>query len=531
MTYEQMEMILANPGDYQEKFVEEAKKLKQQKDLSTDKMSEELVDQILANPDDYQDEFVQKANEIKSLRDAGYSAPGKNWAKKYMPVNTNGGFNFNWREAYDKKVDPEDIKSLQSLDDFRKSKMWNTEDEVNLNNIATELRFKDPKEKWSSFMASDRFPEFQKYLEDVRKYQTDQEVNKIFNEDGSLLVDFMLPVSKQYAMRNYDQIRTEPGIYGYLKGVSDMAPAIAADASSNLVMTGAGKGASFIASRPIVSHIYGNLLAPAITETGNVLINDKDPKKAAVNALEGYLVNRQTGKVLDRYIPKAENYFGGKVAERQKVIDDAVNAAVETQKKMKQGATAMNVDAYGDKHFFKWSKNGKRPVEITEDEFLRSKTGHITEPEFDNWVAAQESIRRDPARVLRDIYSAAKTPRADRVSAKEQAKMIREAREAVLGPQIEEGRKKIVEKINSGAKPTIEELREAGLNDKESISNYMRRLTNESVGTYLSNAAGRPRFGQRGLGSFLETVVPGLDLFKEETENEKKSKLRKAYGL
>lgn len=519
MTYEQMEMILANPGDYQEKFVEEAKKLKQQKDLSTDKMSNEMVDQILANPDDYQDEFVQKANEIKSLRDAGYSAPGKNWAKNYMPVNTNGGFNFNWREAYDKRVDPENLKSLQSLDDFRKSKMWNTEDEVNLNNIATELRFKDPKEKWSSFMASDRFPEFQKYLEDVRKYQTDKEVDRIFNEDGSLLVDFMLPVSKQYAMKNYDKINS----------ASDMAPALAADAASNLVMTGVGKGA--VAAKPILSHIYANAAAPIITEAGNVMINRKDPKKAVVNALEGYLVNRQTGKVLDRYIPKAESYFGGKVAERQKVIDDAVNAAVETQKKMKQGATAMNVDAYGDKHFFKWSKNGKHPVEIGEDEFLRSKTGHITEPEFDNWVAAQESIRRDPSRVLRDIYSAAKTPRADRVSAKEQAKMIREAREAVLGPQIEEGRKKIVERINSGAKPTIEELREAGLNDKESISNYMRRLTNESVGTYLGNAAGRPRFGQRGLGSFLETMVPGLDLFKEETENEKKSKLRKAYGL
>lgn len=519
MTYEQMKRILANPDEYQEKYVEEAKKLSQEAQKTGGNMTDKQVDKILANPDNYQDVYVEEANKRKALRNAGYSAPGKDWVRKYMPINANGGFNFNWREAYDKKVDPEDIKSLQSLDDFRKSKMWNVDDDVNLNHVASELRFKAPEEKWTDFLNSDRFPEFQKYLEDVRKYQTDKEVNKIFNEDGSLLVDFMLPVSKQYAMKNYDKINS----------VSDMAPALAADAASNLVMTGVGKGA--VAAKPILSHIYANAAAPIITEAGNVMINDKDPKKAVVNALEGYLVNRQTGKVLDRYIPKAENILGGKVAQRQKVIDDAVNAAVDTQKKMKQGATAMNVDAYGDRHFFKWSKNGKRPVEITEDEFLRSKTGHITEPEFDNWVAAQESIRRDPARVLRDIYSAAKTTRADRVSAKESAKMMREAREAVLADQIAEARSKIAEKINNGAKPTIEELREAGLNDKESITNFMRRLIDESVGTYLSNAAGRPRFGQRGLGSFLETVIPGLDLFKDETEKEKKSRLRQMYGL
>jgi hypothetical protein len=77
----------------------------------------------------------------------------------------------------------------------------------------------------------------------------------------------------------------------------------------------------------------------------------------------------------------------------------------------------------------------------------------------------------------------------------------------------------------------MEELRDAGLNDKESLSNFFRRLTNNSVGDYLTNMAGRPKFGQKGMGSFLETVIPGLDLFKNETESEKKSKLREMYGL
>lgn len=515
MTYEQMEMILANPGDYQEKFVEEAKKLKQQKDLSTDKMRDEIVDQILANPDDYQDEYVQKANEIKSLRDAGYSAPGKNWAKKYMPVNTNGGFNFNWREAYDKRVDPENLKSLQSLDDFRKSKMWNTEDEVNLNNIATELRFKDPKEKWSSFMASDRFQEFQKYLEDVRKYQTDQEVNKIFNEDGSLFVDFMLPVSKQYAMKNYNDIN----------GLGDIAGPMAADVGSNIVMTGVGKGA--VASRPILSHIYGNAVAPLITETGNVAFNDKAPSKAAVNALEGYLVNRQTGKFMNRYLPSLENFASGKVAERQSVINEAVNAAENVSDKMKKGATTILKDAEGNNVYLKWTKKG--PKKLTEAEFNKDKAPNISSDEWNNWIQTRESVRNLPT--ISDIYQSIKTPKVVKEASKRVQNANKQAYSALYGDEVEAAKQVVIDKIREGIKPTYSELKAAGMNNKESITNFLSRLSNNSINDYLTNAAGRPKFGQRGLGSFLETVVPGLDLFKDETEKDKKSRLRKAYGL
>jgi hypothetical protein len=519
MTYEQMKDILANPADYQEKYVEEAKKLMQEAQKTASNLSDSDVDEILANPSDYQDVYVEEANKRKALRNAGYSSKTEDKIKKYYPVDNDVGFRFNWSEAYgrknpEQKVNPEDIKSLQKLDDFRKSQMWNVDDDVNLNHVASKLYFKNPEEKWTDFVNSDRFPEFQKYLEDVRKHQTDQEVDKIFNQDGSFFVDLMLPVSKQYAMKNYENMKTK-----------DIVPALAADAAANVVMTGAGKGA--MTASPLLSHVYANLAAPVITEAGNVLINDKDLKKAGINALEGYLVNTGTGKAVERYLPKLQSLAGGKLAQRQRVIDDAVNAAVETENKMKSGATGMTTDAFGDRHYFKWNKG--KPVQISEEEWLRSKTGHVTEPEFDNWLAANESIRRGPS--ISNIYKALKTPKSERVFAKEQAKMMREAREAVMGPQIEEARKKIAEKINSGAKVTMEELRDAGLNDKESLSNFFRRLTNNSVGDYLTNMAGRPKFGQKGMGSFLETVIPGLDLFKNETESEKKSRLRQMYGL
>lgn len=534
MTYEQMKDILANPWDYQEKYVEEAKKLMQEAQKTASNLSDSDVDEILANPGDYEDVYVEEANKRKALRNAGYSSKSEDKIKKYYPVENDVGFKFNWGEAYgrksqEQKVDPEDIKSLQKLDEFRKSQMWNVDDDVNLNHVASELYFKHPEEKWTDFINSDRFPEFQKYLEDVRKHQTDNAVDKIFNDDGSMLVDFMLPVSKEYAMKNYDKIRTEKGLSGYINGVSDMAPALAADALANVAMTGVGKGA--VAARPILSHVYANLAAPVITETGNVLVNDKDLKKAGVNALEGYLVNRGTERAVSNILPKAQSFIGGKLSQRGKVIDDAVNAAVETENKMKNGATMVDRGIDGERTFLKF-KNGK-PVRISEEEFFRDKSNQITEPEFDNWLAANESIRRLPTlkQIYKSAYEAVKTPKAQRISAKEQAKMMREAREAVLGPQIEEARKKVTEKINNGEQVTMKELRDAGLNTKESITNFLGRVTNNSVGDYLTNMAGRPKFGQEGMASFLRTVVPGLDLFKDETESEKKSKLREMYGL
>lgn len=515
MTYEQSKEILANPGLYDPKFVEEAKKLNQEKVVNKESMSDEVVDAILANPDQYDPKYVQIAKNKKSIRNAGLSAPGKDWVRQYIPVNENGGFNFNWKQAYDQKVNPEDLKSIEKLDEFRRSKMWNVDDDVNLKNVATELHFMQGDEDWRDFLKSDRFKEFQNYLSDVRANQEKEAVDKIFGEDGSLLVDFMLPVSKEYAKRNYKDIN----------GLGDLAGPLAADVGSNVVMSGVGKGA--VASRPILSHIYGNAVAPIITETGNVAFNNKSPSKAAVNALEGYLVNRQTGKVLNRYLPSIENKIEGKVSERQSVIDEAVNAAENIEDKLNKGATTVVRNGDGSNIYLKWTKKGTK--ELTEAEFLNDKSPQISSDEWNNYLETRRSVRSLPT--ITDIYQSIKTPRAVKEAAKNQERINKEAYNFIYKEDIEAAKKNVIDKIKEGKKPTFSELREAGMNDKESITNFLSRLTNNSVNDYLTNAAGRPRFGQRGLGSFLETMVPGLDLFKEETENEKKSKLRKAYGL
>ena len=515
MTADQIERILANPQDYDPKYVEEAKKLKQEKIVSKDNMSDETAERILANESDYDPKYVEIAKSKKNIKNAGYSAPGKEWVKQYIPVNENGGFNFNWKQAYDQKVNPEDLKSLEKLDEFRRSKMWSVDDDVNLDNVATELHFKQADESWSDFMSSDRFKEFQNYLSDVRANQQKEAVDKIFDEDGSLLVDFMLPVSKEYAKRNYQDIN----------GLSDLAGPLAADAGTNLVMTGVGKGA--MATRPLLSHIYGNAVAPVITEAGNVAFNDKPVKKAGINALEGYLVNRQTGKVLNKYLPSLENWAGGKVAERQSVINEAVNAAENVSDKMKRGATTIVKDAEGNNVYLKWTKKG--PKKLTEAEFDRDKAPHISSDEWNNWVQTRESVRSLPT--ISDIYQSIKTPKVVKEASKRVQNANKQARNALYGDEVEAAKRVVIDKIRVGEKPTFSELKAAGMSDKESITNFLSRLSNNSINDYLTNAAGRPKFGQKGLGSFLETMIPGLDLFKDETEKEKKSRLRKMYGL
>ena len=194
---------------------------------------------------------------------------------------------------------------------------------------------------------------------------------------------------------------------------------------------------------------------------------------------------------------------------------------------MNKGATTVVRNGDGSNIYLKWTK--KVPKELTEAEFLNDKSPQISSNEWDNYLATRRSVRSLPT--IRDIYQSIKTPKAIKEAAKKQERINQEAYNFIYKDDIEAAKKNVIDKIKEGKKPTFSELREAGMNDKESITNFLSRLTNNSVNDYLTNAAGRPRFGQRGLGSFLETMVPGLDLFKEETENEKKSKLRKAYGL
>ena len=188
-----------------------------------------------------------------------------------------GGFQFNWRDAYEQskgeklRATEADAKKLQ---EFINSNMFNIDDDVKLQQIAYNLHMYNPNTiKWSDFINSEQGEEFKKYLEDVRKAQTEKAVEDIWEgKDKSRLVDFMLPVSKEYAKNHYND-----------EDFSIAGP-LAIDAATNLVMAGpsavtkalpikAVTNAEKALNVPLVSFLYGNVAAPLITETGNAIFN------------------------------------------------------------------------------------------------------------------------------------------------------------------------------------------------------------------------------------------------------------------
>ena len=528
MTLERANKILSNPKMFKESLVEEAKKFKQNKNDKVE-MSEEKAKKILDNPDMFKKELVDKAKDWKALQDAGYSAPGKDWARNFIPVNEKGGFNFNWRDAYN-QINNTDIKAkdVQKLDDFRKSKMWEEDDDVNLNNIASELHFKEPREGWRDFLKSDRFPEFQKYLEDVREYQKGKALDKIWNEDSNFAVDFMLPVTKEYAKNNYEKIND----------VSDVAGPLIADVAANVAMTGPNvlpKVGAKIASKPMLSKLYGTLLAPAITETGNMIANGKSVPEGLKDIVQGGLINAGTPKALGGLgnLFKVNPLANAEQKSVQKMINDAANKAAKVLRKEEKGWLKPITLSDGTPAVRKMNDNGKFTVYTANGNKLSEVDKLINENPI---VKDIKEIPDNAPAILEKEFEGnqigdalVRGSRAKLPAAKHSEKYLTELKQKAANS---------IAEVGDLSKLTLSELNDLGkLTRGETLTNYAIRKVNDliedaptSISEYLTNAAGRPKFGMRGSSVILNTLFPDINLFKED-KKDKQMKLQELYGF
>lgn len=108
------------------------------------------------------------------------------------------------------------------------------------------------------------------FLDKLRQYQEQKQLEGIWN-DGTpegAAVDFMLPVSKEYAKNNYKNIED-----GW-----DMAGPLAADVATNVAMFGAA-GAPI--KNQAVKLTLNNVTAPLIKGAGNYVANDESLEDVA----------------------------------------------------------------------------------------------------------------------------------------------------------------------------------------------------------------------------------------------------------
>ena len=447
------------------------------------------------------------------------------------------GFKFNWRDAYEQtkgeklRQTEADAKKLQ---DFINSNMFNVDDDVKLQQIAYNLHMYNPNTMtWSDFINSEQGDEFKKYLEDVRNAQTENAVNDIWEgKDKSKLVDFMLPVSKEYAKNHYND-----------KDFSIVAP-LMTDVGSNLIMTGSslpskvGTNVAKVMNKPLVSFLYGNVAAPIVTETGNAVFNDESIPEALVRTAEGAAVNIGTPRILEgmlssagRGIPKGDS------RAVQKMIDNAANKAAEVDSKIKSGTPYPILDA-----------DGKRvgPFEYA----VKDKSGKVTKRYSSDPESSKANHNSYNYKSLSEMPNSEAISDSDYLAALQGLPFTRGKKDYVqesIGFSQDKGAPTLNDLVLLKAKSlakdgdlrnlTPAQIRQLGFANRESMMNYLLRSikthTPETLATYLTNAAGRPEFGREAGPIEQINRLFGTNLFKKDTstEDKQKSRIQKLFGM
>lgn len=452
-------------------------------------------------------------------------------------VVKDSGFNFNWRNAYE-NVKGEKLRETEAdakkLQDFINSNMFNVNDDVKLQQIAYNLHMYNPNTMtWSEFISSEQGDEFKKYLDDVRKTQTEKAVNDIWEgKDKSRLVDFMLPVSKEYAKNHYND-----------EDFSMVGP-LMTDVGSNLIMTGSslpskvGTNVAKVMNKPLVSFLYGNVAAPAITETGNAVFNDESIPEAFARTAEGAAVNIGTPRILEGMLSSAGRGLPkGNSRAVQKMIDEAADKAAEVNSKIKSGTPYPILD-----------NNGNRvgPFEYA----VQNKSGKVTQLYSSDPVASKANKKSNNYKSLSEMPNAEVISDSDYLATRQGLPFTRgkkDFKEKSIGFAQDKDATSIAEltllKAKSLAKDgdlrnlTPAQIRQLGFANKESLMNYLLRSiktnTPETLATYMTNAAGRPEFGREAGPIKNINRLFGTNFFKKDTstEDKQKSRIQKLLGM
>ena len=455
-------------------------------------------------------------------------------------VVKDSGFKFNWRDAYEQtkgeklRATEADAKKLQ---DFINSNMFNVDDDVKLQQIAYNLHMYNPNTMtWSDFINSEQGDEFKKYLEDVRNAQTENAVNDIWEgKDKSKLVDFMLPVSKEYAKNHYND-----------KDFSIAGP-LAIDAATNLVMAGpsavtkalpikAATNAEKALNIPLISYLYGNVAAPLITETGNAVFNDESIPEALVRTAEGTAINIGTPRILEGVLSSAGRGLPkGNSRAVQKMIDNAANKADEVNSKIKSGTPYPILDVNG---------NRVGPFEYA------VKDGKVTHHYSSDPVASKATNKNYNYKPLSEMPNTEAISDVDYLAARQGLPFTRgkkdyvqesigfaQDKDAALLNDLTLLKAKSLAKDGDLRNLTPEQIRQLGFANRESMMNYFLRIIKtqapETLTTYMTNAAGRPEFGREAGPIEQINRLFGTNLFKKDTstEDKQKSRIQKLLGM
>lgn len=350
------------------------------------------------------------------------------------------------------------------------------------------------------------------FLNKLRDYQHQKDLEKIWNSEP--LVDFMLPVSKEYARQNYQNIDTD----SKLGTLGDIALPLAADVGVNAAMLGAGgsvAGAPIknVATKQFVKNAVNNVAAPVIKGAANGLLNGESSEDIVKDIVGEVSTNVATPFLLKGGYRWATRPFqgGAKGQAAKDFINQKASAARDVQRKLKNGGVWQEFEMFGDGEIDKVTyktirkENGRYVIkEITPEEYARNNN-KITLKELNAFGEDSKLLR-------------GKKTNAEEIVAAEYAPSIEPAGEYLT-------EKKMRTASLQGSDPmstlTSDELEVMGATPKESIWNWAKGNIGEAPGTYLTNAQGRSQYGNKMLGG-ISTIVPNSFVSNETFEKKPK---------
>lgn len=232
-------------------------------------------------------------------------------------------------------------------------------------------------------------------------YIQSKDLEKIWNEPslGNVVTSVAYPVSKEYAKRNYNEIPTD-NLWHFATGGENgkgMAKPMFVDALDQGAMAFGGNLANLAKTTvgKTIGNVGGNLvLAPTLTEVGQVALNDKPYGDAFQDALVGMGTNYAGPGAVFGTLNKITNktkYLNLEKPKRvlQDQIDEAVNKASQTIKEARNGKQIQLKD--GKTYALLDKNNDYIPVKYNPNR------NHITQEELENALHTSAIARGDVA--------------------------------------------------------------------------------------------------------------------------------------
>lgn len=329
------------------------------------------------------------------------------------------------------------------------------------------------------------------FLNKLGEYHKQKNVEKAFTVDPNaplldkaahVITDFTLPVSEEYAKRNYENIN----------GIDDIKYPLMADAATNVAMFGVpGKAVT----NPTVKMAVNNITAPAIREGAQMALNKKSAKDAAIDAFGAVATNYATPWGIQR----GYNWANRMVQNESKLaakdmINQTASRVRNIERQLNEGKVFRRSNHDGSFTYAK--KNSKGNIINISNEEAAKANGVLPLEDYEfylNHKNIARSTRKQNEFVNEDVW---------KLGGKEKFEY-----------NLQEGRPRF-EKMSP-----YEIADAAGVKPKETIFNWLKESEPANrVGDYVTNFQGQTRFATPMLNTLTRTLGPLGELVQIEKD-------------